>query len=143
MIILIKRIFTNQNAPPVSTAPGVTLEKCLNRGFFHILFGSYWVAVHTFLLNAIVKGGGGVGSLILLSLLISGVHDTGGIVTIGIVATVARLPTELLTSAANLTPVPPPVFWIRIGILIRIRIHLVGRIRIRIVNSDLDPGGPK
>jgi hypothetical protein len=57
--------------------------------------------------------------------LITGVHDTGGKVTTGIVATVANLPPKLLTPAANLTPVPPPVFWIRIriGILIRIRIH--------------------
>jgi hypothetical protein len=34
---------------------GCILEKCLNRGFFHILFRSYWVAVHTFFHNAIVK----------------------------------------------------------------------------------------
>jgi hypothetical protein len=42
----------------------------------------------------------GVGSLILLSLLITDVHDTGGKVTIGIIAIVANLPPELLTTAA-------------------------------------------
>jgi hypothetical protein len=66
-----------------------------------------------------------VGSLILLSLLIIGVHDTGGKVTIGIVATVANLPPRLFTPEANLTPVLLPVIWIRI------RIHLVGWIRIQ------------